>query len=193
MAGPQGRKLVSASSGEARCRRGAFAEESSALAAASNRPIATDPGFPVLRHGALDACKLRVVMDPAPRHPWERVGLDPPPRHQAFIALGYVLAALNGILSVFLLAPLTAPSDPCVPTSTECGPEAGQSAALFLLFLTLTGACLAWSTAWQRKDSHPIFTAPPNWPQPPAGWSPSPGWNPLPQWPPAPQGWRFWR
>ena len=115
------------------------------------------------------------------------------PRHTGFIVVGWIVFGLcltAGLGSLFILA---APSDPCLPGATECGPDQRTLAIRVVVFLGLSITAAVWSFAWQRRDERYRFQIPPGWPPPPAGWHPWRGWSPLSTWPRPPEGWTYWR
>lgn len=134
-----------------------------------------------------------VVFEAAPLDPREAHEFLDSPRHTASIVSGWVLAGLLGVGGLVALVGGAAPSDPCSPGASACGPEPLTAFRAGLVLLTLAAVSAIWSLAWRRRDGRYEFQVPPEWPPPPPGWRPPRGWSPPGSWPPPPTGWKYWR
>jgi len=130
---------------------------------------------------------------PAPPDPRVFHGYSDAPSHRVFITVGWSLSGVLAVLGLFGVMMLGAPSDPCVPDASDCGPEPTTFAAGGVVLLSVALVAAGWSVFWQVRDARYRFQPPPNWPPAPPGWRPLPGWTPPSTLPKAPEGWSFWR
>ena len=108
-----------------------------------------------------------VVFEPAPMDPREVHELVDSPRHTASIVSGWVLAGLLGVGGLVALVGGAAPSDPCSPGASACGPEPLTALRAGLVLLTLAAVSAIWSLAWLRRDGRYEFQVPPEFAEKP--------------------------
>ncbi|GAA1580913.1 hypothetical protein GCM10009804_41890 [Kribbella hippodromi] len=129
---------------------------------------------------------------PAPEDPRIFHGYSDAPKHTELIMCGAWVAGLCGLLGFLAIATLGAPSDPCPPDTTGCGPEPLTIAKVGVGLLLVAALAAAWTFAWHLRATRYRFNPPPNWPPPAPTWQPPRGWTPPPTLPKAPTGWHFW-